>query len=266
MYRSVSAVWKIPPEIVRSQFEAGIKPLIVSMTKCAPVRFFFRADDVGIPGKKFLRLMEIFHHFQTPLSLAVVPAWVTLERWEIYQALDRLSPELWCWHQHGWRHLNHELQGKKQEFGPARSEEQIERDILSGRDKLKRILHDRFTPVFTPPWNRCDVRALAILKEHGYLGVSRHWRSLPPAPDGLPDFPVMVDLHTRREATPEAGWKALREEFSASAAAVSGICGIMIHHQRMNAAAFLFLELLLHAIQDTAAVQCLHLGDLVHHA
>ncbi len=264
MYHNLSAVWKIPSERVRSQFESDMAPVFAVMGQSAPVRFFFRADDIGIPGKNFSCLTKMFYHYRTPLNLAVVPSWMTLERWEAFQPMDRQSPELWCWHQHGWRHLNHEVQGKKQEFGPARSDEQIVQDILSGRDKLSQILRDRFTPVFTPPWNRCDARTLSVLKYHGYQGISRHWRSLPSSSEELPDFPVRVDLHTRREAAPEAGWKALRKEFAVSAA--SGVCGVMIHHQRMNAAAFTFLELLLHTLRNTEHVQCLHLGDWLRHA
>lgn len=59
----------------------------------------------------------------------------------------------------------------------------------------------------------------------------------------LPDIPINVDLHTRSEITPEAGQEALLDEFQKAADA--GRIGIMIHHQRMNQAAFSFLDICL---------------------
>jgi hypothetical protein len=104
-----------------------------------------------------------------------------------------------------------------------------------------------FYPAFTPPWNRCSARALELIREAGYRAVSRSSGSRPPAPPGLPELAVNLDLHTRREATAEGGWQALEEELQAAVAA--GRCGIMIHHQRMNAAAAAFLDALLAALK-----------------
>ena len=56
-------------------------------------------------------------------------------------------------HQHGYDHTNHETEGKKQEFGPARPADAHRRDIQTGRDRLRDLLGDAFDPIFTPPWN-----------------------------------------------------------------------------------------------------------------
>lgn len=227
-----------------------------------PVRVFFRADDIGVPGKQFFRLMELFIDRQMPLCLAVVPSWLSPKRWDSLQKTGRKAPRLWCWHQHGWRHVTHEVQGKKQEFGPVRSIGQIQQDIVRGRKKLEHLMKDQFTPVFTPPWNRCDGRTLAVLKNNGFKAVSRHRHSMPRPLKGLPDFSVNVDLHTRREITPEAGWQSLWKELSAAVS--SGNCGVMIHHQRMNETAFEFLAVLLDVMLDNSHIQTVNFRNMLH--
>ena len=81
-----------------------------------PVTVFFRADDIGVPGAGFDRLMQLFATRRVPLNLALVPAWLTRVRWQAVLSSSRGAPGLWCWHQHGWRHANHESEGKKQEL------------------------------------------------------------------------------------------------------------------------------------------------------
>jgi len=118
-----------------------------------------------------------------------------------------------------------------------------------------------FYPVFTAPWNRCSSTTLELLVELGYHAVSRSRGSLPPPPDGLPDFQVNVDLHTRKELEAEEGWNGLFGDLKG--ALLSGLCGIMIHHQRMNGAAFAFLEVLLQKLSSHQSLPIVHFKDLV---
>ena len=108
----------------------------------------------------------------------------------------------------------------------------------------------RFFPVFTPPWNRCSAKTLAYLHQRGYKAVSRSRGSRPACPRGFPDLAVDIDLHTPKDATAEAGWPALR------AALCQGLtrprCGVMLHHQRMNANALAALDYLLTRLKDHA--------------
>ena len=106
--------------------------------------FFFRADDVAVPGRQFSRLMHLFSAYGVPLSLAVVPAALTRKRWQYLKGFEKKNPLRWCWHQHGWRHVNHESQGKKQEFGPARCRADLAHDIGRGRQRLENLLGQRF--------------------------------------------------------------------------------------------------------------------------
>jgi hypothetical protein len=117
-----------------------------------------------------------------------------------------------------------------------------------------------FYPVFTPPWNRCSLTTLQLLRELEYAAVSRKRDSLPPSPEGLPDFWVDVDLHTRKEPNPQTGWRNLFNELEQGISA--GRCGIMIHHQMMNAAAFDFLELLITALTKCRKIQLVNFKDL----
>ena len=222
---------------------------------------FFRADDVGVPGRQFARLTEIFISKRASLSLAVVPAWLTQPRWRQTQSLCRDASSLFCWHQHGWRHINHERSGKKQEFGPGRSVAQIEGDLLKGRQRLEYLIGDSFTPVYTPPWNRCSQLTLESLRKLGYHAVSRSRGSLPPVPPGLPDFQVNVDLHTRKLENSPGDWTHLLDELRFTIS--SGCCGIMLHHQRMNDGAFAFLGNLLQIFTNHKNLRIVNFKHLI---
>jgi hypothetical protein len=84
--------------------------------------------------------------------------------------------------------------------------------------------------------------------------------SLPPAPDGLPDFAVNVDLHTRKEEDPVSGWNGLFSEIRSALS--QNHCGMMIHHQRMNEAAFVFLEIFIQALLKQRRFRPVDFGDL----
>ena len=151
--------------------------------------------------------------------------------------------DLFCWHMHGFRHYNHETIGKKLEFGPARSSDQVFNDLSKGYERLSAIMGKNLAPFFTPPWNRCSLETMAALKKIGFKGISRSDGAYPAPPRGFKDFPVHVDLHTRKESQAEKGWHKLSEEFTKGMQKEA--CGIMIHHMRMNTQAFIFLEYLL---------------------
>ncbi len=257
-----SLIWDSPLKDLKPQIQDCVDQAMEKVRLPLPVRVFFRADDIGVPGKRFHRLQDLFLDSKAPLCLAVVPSWLSRQRWDVFEKTNQKAQGLWCWHQHGWRHVNHETQGKKQEFGPIRSIGQIQQDIVRGREKLQFLMKEQFTPVLTPPWNRCDGRTLAVLKSNGFKAVSRHRCSMPRPLKGLPDFSVNVDLHTRREISPEEGWQALWKELSTGIS--SGTCGIMIHHQRMNETAFAFLKVLLDVMMENPHIQPVHFRNMLH--
>lgn len=257
----ISSIWRQPPSDMAARIEGCIRDARAHFSKTEPACIYFRADDVAVPGRPFSRMMELFSHYRAPLSLAVVPAWITPERWNSLQNTGVRSSALWCWHQHGWRHVNHETTGKNQEFGSARLYFELKHDLLKGKQRLENILGNHFYPVFTPPWNRCNLKTLVLLKECRYLAVSRNWGALPASPEKLPDLCVDVDLHTRKDKDPVSGWdrlfKVLGKDIS------SGRCGIMLHHQKMNAVAFDFLEILLKTLKECKHIRLVNFKDLV---
>ncbi len=257
----VSSVWHSPgrddAEMINACLETIPAP---NGSACKPL-VFFRADDIGAPGIRFTRMMKLFTRNRIPLCLATVPAWLTKPRWKSLLAQAGPHPDLWCWHQHGWRHANHEPSGKKGEFGHSRNQRDIHADITRGKQRLEAIMGRHFYPAFTPPWNRCSSNALDSLNKSGFRAVSRTPACQPAAPNGLPDIPVSVDLHTRKETDPQAGRKALFAELEQSLA--GGLCGIMIHHQRMNEPAFDFLDTLLSSISRCRHIRAVSFRELL---
>lgn len=261
MEPSVSALWRRLPLDLDSRIEECIRTGCEKAEGQGTGYLFFRADDVAVPGRQFSRLMDLFSTYGVPLSLAVVPAMLTRQRWQYLNGFEKKNPSRWCWHQHGWRHVNHATEGKKQEFGGARTISEIKRDLVRGKNRLEQLMGDRFYPVFTPPWNRCSNVTLELLKELGYAAVSRSRGSKTPSCRGLPDYYVNVDLHTGKEKSPVAAWENLFGGLQQAIA--SNYCGLMIHHQRMNAAAFDFIEILLKKLVKSHKLQPVHFKDLV---
>jgi hypothetical protein len=258
---SVSPIWRrLPSDIVKRTADC-VAAGCAQQSPAQDTSVFFRADDIAVPGRQFAQLMALFSKYRAPLCLAVVPAWLTRPRWRALERAAQTAASRWCWHQHGWRHVNHESQGKKQEFGPARCRADLAHDIGRGRQRLENLLGQRFYPVFTPPWNRCGQGALDVLNSLGYAAVSRSRGSKPPTSSGLPSFDVNVDLHTRKEKAAADGWRNLFDELQQAMA--SGRCGIMIHHQRMNPTAFDFLETLLKTLQTNKKIQLVHFENII---
>lgn len=251
----VSPLWQAIP--------ADVEPRLAEVLDTAPkhCRVFFRADDVAVPGRAMGRMLEIFTAHKTPLCMAVVPAWLNASRWKELRAKAGESSQ-WCWHQHGWRHHNHQTTGKKGEFGDQRGAQAKQADIERGRDKLAELMGRDFQPFFTPPWNRFDSETGEILAQAGFRAVSRSAGEgkKVPLPPKLPDLFINTDLHTRNESNPAEGWSALFAEFKAALA--TGRCGVMLHHQRTNAAAFDFLDLLLCALGNHPNIETVAFDSL----
>lgn len=259
MNRTCSPLWLSEHRSIRSRIMSSINSAR-DRTACRNCHVFFRADDIAVPGRNFFRLTGLFRRFQTPLCLAIVPAWLNRTRWNIIKNVVKDEPDLFCPVQHGWRHVNHEKTGKKQEFGPARSMNQIRDDLVKGRRRLEELLGDDFYPLFTPPWNRCAQKTVEELKNLGYHAISSAKGSDKDDPD-FPDFGISVDLHTRREPDPSEGMDKLLDELNSALA--EPFCGIMIHHQRMNDSAFHFLELLMEIMPKFREYPVVSIKDLV---
>ncbi len=252
------ALWRTrqPPYV-----EESLQEVLSRIPAGRRLPVFFRADDIAEPDDALKDLMALFTRHRVPLAMAVVPARFTMPYWRALKAMAAAEPDLWCWHQHGWRHINHERKGKKQEFGPSRSRVQLETEVDWGRQWLHSVMEESFTPIFTPPWNRCSAETLALLKTRGYLAVSRSVGSRPDPPEGLPDIAVNIDLHTRREKDPRQSWGNLLQEMSA--ATDQGRWGVMIHHRLMSPVALTFLDILLGLLSADPRVEPVAMNALV---
>lgn len=261
MNATPSTIYKKLPDDLGERLQRVLHRARAARSALRPATVWFRADDIGVPGRQFEQMLAVFAAHQVPLALAVVPTWLTPPRWEGLQAQGRKGAPLWGWHQHGWRHTNHEPTGKKQEFGPARTAAALRADLARGRSRLEEIVGDDFLPLFTPPWNRCSRLTLEQLQGLEFKAVSRSKGAKPQAPAGLFDLVVNVDLHTRKAINVQADWTDLLADLEN--ALISGWCGIMLHHQRMNAAAFDFLDILLQHMVKQKYFRIVHLRTLL---
>ena len=261
MQTYVSPIWRHLPSDLVSRTERCIQLPRNDLENNRFRAHFFSGGRCGRSREKYC---QIDGYFQAPPGSPMSGRGSGMahrhRRWQYLKGLGAKESSLWCWHQHGWRHVNHETDGKKQEFGAFRSRLDIKRDLVLGKRRLEDLMETDFYPVFTPPWNRCSLDTLQLLGELGYVAVSRSRGSMPQAPRGLPDFYANVDLHTRKERDPAVGWKNLLEELQPAIS--SKFCGIMIHHQRMNEAAFDFLEMLIRILVKRRDLQLVSYKDL----
>ena len=260
MTRPCSSIWLSSHNDIQTRLKCTIDLIRNRKSSKGSGRIFFRADDIAVPSNNLSRLINLFSDYKVPLALAIVPAWLTKSRWLTIRTLIQKNPSLWCLHQHGWRHINYEKRNKKQEFGLSRTNSQKKADIIKGRRHLESLLGKEFCPIFTPPWNRCDQYTLMTLKNLGYYAVSRMDEKLSKN-DVLPDFSVNLDLHSRKERNSLKSMDILLKEMVSCLS--KALCGIMIHHQRMNNTAFSFLEALIIGLLEVDGIKIVNLKDLV---
>lgn len=260
MPRRYSSIWKKALPDWRHKLAAVFEK--IASERIGPL--FFRADDIGAGSKAFDALCTLFRHHHAPLALAVVPAWLSEARHERLFNIARIDESLWSWHQHGWRHVNWQIEGKKCEFGSDRSPEHQHSDIQQGRLKMERVFGPHFVPIFTPPWNRFSPATMKALRKLDFKGIS----AAPPYPSGtkIPygflNLPACIDLHTRKEKDPERDLERLLEEIS-SLCRMKEPAGIIIHHQRMTSFAFEFLDQMLYNLISIAGAQVYSFKELL---
>jgi hypothetical protein len=196
-----------------------LRNLLLSLDRSiAPVDVFFRDDDAGWEDERLLELIARFAEHGLPLDLAVIPA-------ELHEQLaGRLTASHAGLHQHGYTHTNHQVEGRKCEFGPARDRAAQRADIAAGQARLSELLGYRVDPFFTPPWNRCTRDTGEVLVELGFTLLSREHRAEPLGL--LPELPVHLDV---ARLSPSE----LDERFAARVD-TGGPVGVMFHHGVME--------------------------------
>jgi hypothetical protein len=196
-----------------------LRNLLLSLAERGqPIDVFFRDDDAGWEDERLLELIGRFAEHGLPLDLAVIPAELTEP---LAAALTKRHAGL---HQHGFAHTNHQLEGRKCEFGPARDRAAQRGDIQAGQERLRALLGDRLDPFFTPPWNRCTHDTGEVLVELGFTLLSREHKAEPL--NLLPELPVHLDV---ARLSPQE----LDTRFAAHVKG-GGPIGVMFHHGVME--------------------------------
>ncbi|HEX8722076.1 MAG TPA: DUF2334 domain-containing protein [Pyrinomonadaceae bacterium] len=200
-----------------------------------PVDFFFRDDDAGWCDGRLFALLDLFERRGLPMDVAAIPRAMTAPLAAELRSRVAAAPERVGVHQHGFAHLNHEPEGRKCEFGPARSSELQRRDIESGRRLLAEVHGLAASDIFTPPWNRCTEATGEALRASGFGVLSRDATARPLGVAGLYELPVRVDWFARRKGvrlSPGELGVSLAEAARDAATPV----GVMFHHELMDEA------------------------------
>jgi hypothetical protein len=198
----------------------------------SPMQLFFRDDDAGWENNKLFSLLDRFAHAALPIDLAVIPesldnvlASELLPRW-------RQNYRLLGLHQHGFSHTNHELNGRKCEFGGSRTKIQQKEDIAKGQTSLQAHFGVVLDPFFTPPWNRCTQATVDCLEELDFKVLSRDVSATKLESIILQDIPVHVDWSKILKQS-DNPLKALGEAI-AQCLLTNTVTGIMLHHADMD--------------------------------
>jgi hypothetical protein len=176
---------------------------------------WWRDDDATGPSGELDRLLSISG--EIPISLAVIPgaADAGLAAWLVHPSRSHQTTRLAVL-QHGWRHQNHAVIGKKSEFPPERCRRAVADDLAAGRARLAALFEGRALPVLVPPWNRFDYNFFPVLAacRLGAISCVLPRRSPRPAP-GIVAANVHIDL---------VAWAGSRG-FIGEGAALGGLIG-----------------------------------------
>lgn len=225
------------------------------------INLFFRDDDVDEDEDSLHRLLEVFLHHDVPINLAVIPGLLSDSAIDLLRGLWSDLPERFDLNQHGWRHINHEREGRKCEFGPSRNFEEQLADIKRGKQVLEAAFGDGFSPVFVPPWNRCTADTLRALDHLGFQALSqiRNPQSAIHNPQSITghsfrELPVTLDLYNWKGGVRMKKAPELIDELVLQLLNLDTV-GVMLHHKVMDDAAFYLLASLLGELRNSRVIR-----------
>jgi peptidoglycan/xylan/chitin deacetylase (PgdA/CDA1 family) len=217
------------------------------------IDLFFRDDDVDEDENSLRRLLSVFLEEEAPVNLQIIPGRLTPAAASLLLRHHRSRPDLFEFNQHGWRHINHEREVRKCEFGPSRNFAEQLADIASGRRVLEEALGGAFSLVFTPPWNRCTAETLRALDRLGFQGYSGFRSGEPIRGYGFRDVSVTLDLHRWRNGVAMKRADEIVSELIAQLRELDTI-GIMLHHKVMDEDGFDLLARLLEELSRSETI------------
>ncbi len=212
-----------------------------------PLHVFFRDDDVDEDEASLRRLLELFLRREIPINLGVIPGRLTAAGVELLKQFVSAEPALIELNQHGWRHLNHEREGRKCEFGPSRTYAEQLSDIAQGQARMTEAFGPHWSPVFIPPWNRCVEDTYRALDQLGFRALSAKQGGSVVTGYRFKEISITVDLFNWRGGASLKPAEEIVDELIAQLARQQTI-GVMLHHKVMDERAFAFLESLLDAL------------------
>jgi hypothetical protein len=220
----------------------------------APLNVFFRDDDVDEDEELLRRLLRFFGERETPVNLAVIPGLLTDGAVKLLAESQSNHPGLFALNQHGWRHVNHEREGRKCEFGASRGfAEQLD-DIARGRARLDEAFGADWFPAFVPPWNRCTEATHQALDRLGFRVLSAKQGSAPVTGFGFREISITLDLFTWRGGPSLKPAEEIVDDLIAQMSGQQTI-GVMLHHKVMGEEAFSFLGFVLDALKQHSIVR-----------
>lgn len=229
----------------------------------APVQIFFRDDDAGWDDQRLYALLDCFRAPQIPIDLAVIPQSISQSLADTLLARWLSNPLLLGLHQHGFSHSNHELEGRKCEFGNSRSHEQQFRDLQAGKQHLEQLLGSALDKIFTPPWNRCNQITADSLTQLGFLALSRNVGAATINAGTLQEIPVAIDwcgIKTKSTQPWPAISHAITEHLQQEHPEP---LGIMLHHAVMDNDDLDHLQVLLQLIFQHPQADCRLMRELL---
>ncbi len=227
--------------------------------RATAIDVFVRDDDAGWEHDRLMAMLDVFDRHDAPIDLAVIPDAIT----------DRVASDLRARHdsglthvhQHGYRHVDHELGAKRKcEFGQARSPEQIAVDVADGWQRLSALLGGCADPIFTPPWNRCRGELATVLAAQRFEVLSRDRSAGTIDHPGLAEVPVTLDWFAGRD---KGGWNwSVLGGSLAGQLAGGETVGIMLHHGVTDTAELDRIDALLALLAGHPAVRLGSIRDL----
>ncbi|HKQ72485.1 MAG TPA: DUF2334 domain-containing protein [Blastocatellia bacterium] len=235
--------------------------------QATPLRLFFRNDDVDEDESALWRLARLFLHRNTPINLGVIPGRLTEACGELLAQAVSDAPALIELNQHGWRHINHEREGRKSEFGPGRAYAEQYADIALGQARMTEAFGPNWFPVFIPPWNRCSEDAYRALDQLGFRALSAKQGNAAAPGYRFKEISITLDLYRWRGGACLKPPEEIVGDLTAQLSQLQTI-GVMLHHKVMDEQAFSFLCSMLDTLASYPIVRfytfqsLLRLGDI----
>ena len=227
--------------------------------------FWWRDDDAVAPTPQLDDLLQLAGN--VPLALAVIPGLAAPDLPAVLSARPHVAVL-----QHGWRHINHVVVGKKSEFPATRPMADAAADLAAGASRLRALFGPRIVPILAPPWNRFAAEFLPLLAPAGIAGLSTMASGKSSEPmTGVTPVDVHIDLVAWKSGRGFIGAEAalsllvghLRARRT-GAADPAAATGILTHHLVMDGAAAAFLERLLAVLDAHGAAHWVAAAELIH--